>query len=392
MSSHDAAQRRTEPAYRRDAATWVAFAALFGFGVLNALLGPLLPYLRQSEGISYLVAVLHQVAFAIGGMTAGVLASRSSASRRRTIGIGLAAAGAAGLLLGYGHLLAATLLAALLISGFGTAALIRVWAVLADLHHVRRAVAMSEGEIAVSLAGVATPAIVGACAASAIGWRFATVIAFAIVLAAVLAVGVISLPDQRRAATDPDPADTGRPRTRRTLTTICAVVGLEFTLSFWAASYLHDDIALTPSTAVTMVSTLYAANLVGRVLASRLAHRLSPACELRIFLLIAALGLPPLLAAHTGTVAAVGLAVTGIGIGGTFPLASAIHVAASNRTADQALGQILAIAGIGQITGPVAAGALAQASDLRLGLLVLPALTVTAALATRRDPERGSRR
>lgn len=60
------------PVYRRDAATWVSFAALFGFGILDAALGPVLPYLRQTEHLSYVVGALHQVAFAIGGMIAGL--------------------------------------------------------------------------------------------------------------------------------------------------------------------------------------------------------------------------------------------------------------------------------------------------------------------------------
>jgi MFS family permease len=82
-------------------------------------------------------------------------------------------------------------------------------------------------------------------------------------------------------------------------------------------------------------------------------------------------------------VAGVGLAVTGIGIGGTFPLASALHVAASPRTADQALGEILTVAGVGQILGPLLAGALAQGAGLRVGLVLLPALVLLAAATTR---------
>jgi fucose permease len=364
----------------------VAFGALFAFGVLNALLGPVLPYLRAAEGISYLAGALHQVAFAIGGMTAGILASRSSAPRRATIGIGLGIAGGAGLLLGYGSVLPVTLLAALLISAFATAALIRVWALLADLHHAFRAVAMSEGEVAVSLAGIVTPAVVGACAAAAIGWRFAFVIALAVVIVAVVAVAGTRLPDARQRA--PGPTEDPRSAPRRTLITIFAVVGLEFTLSFWAASYLHDDVGVARNSAVIMVSAIYAANLVGRILASRLARRLGVETELRVFLGLALLGLPVLLAAPDAAVAAVGLTVTGVGIGGTFPLASALHVAASDRTADQALGQILTIAGGGQIVGPFAAGVLAQLGGLRLGLLVLPVLALAAALTTWRRPSR----
>jgi MFS family permease len=153
-----------EHGYRRNPATWVAFAALFAFGLLNAMLGPVLPYLRRSEHISYIVGALHQVAFAVGGMTAGLLATRSRGPRRRTIALGLTGAALAGLLLAYGGILPATIVAALLISAFGTAALIRTWALLSDLHTAHRAVAMTEGEVAVSLAGVLTPALVSVCA------------------------------------------------------------------------------------------------------------------------------------------------------------------------------------------------------------------------------------
>ena len=381
------------PVYRRDAATWVSFAALFGFGILNAALGPVLPYLRQTEHLSYVVGALHQVAFAIGGMIAGLLATRSTAPRRRTICVGLVAAGAAGLLLGYGRVFPVTMLAALLVSAFATAALIRTWAALADLHHQHRAVAMAEGEVAVSLAGVLTPALVSACAAIWVGWRFSFVVAFALLVAAAAAVANTTMPDARRSSpgdtrrgtaplsagsADPDDHQT----TRTTLTTIFAVVAMEFTLSFWAATYLHDDVGVALDTAVALVSALYAANLVGRLAASRLARRLPAAALLRLSLATALLGVPILLCASNVVVAGVGLAVTGIGVGGTFPLASSLHVAASRRTADQALGQTLTVAGFGQIAGPLVAGAIAQAATLRLGLLVVPALILLAAAMT----------
>lgn len=384
-----------ESAYRRDTATWVAFAALFAFGVLNAVLGPALPYLRQTEHTSYLVGALHQVAFSIGGMIAGIQAIRSDAPRQRTIVIGLGGAAAASLLLGYGRVLPLTTAAALLISALNTAALIRLWALLADLHHRHRAVAMTEGEVAVSLAGIVTPAVISACAATALGWRFSFVIAFALVLAAAVGVAVTRLPDPIKqqasatveaAETHPADADADAGKVvrshRRTLATIFAIVGLEFTLSFWAASYLHDDVGIAQDTAAGLVSGLYAANLVGRVLVSRLARRLSATIVLRLSLATALAGCPILLAAHDTAAAMLGLAVAGIGIGGTFPLASSLHIAASGRSADQALGQIITIAGIGQITGPLAAGALAQGADLRVGLLVIPVLILLAAATT----------
>lgn len=396
-------QRYRPDTYRRDSATWVAFTALFGFGILNAMLGPVLPYLRQSEHISYVAGALHQVAFAVGGMAAGILATRSTASRRRTIVIGLAGAACAGMLLGYGRILPVTVVAALLVSAFATAALIRMWALLADLHPVHRAVAMTEGEVAVSLAGILTPALVSVCAATLLGWRFAFVVTFAAVVVAASAVSATRLPVAAPSRA-PHPDDSvgpgrrgaaereGRRTQRRTLTTIFAVVGLEFTLSFWAATYLHDDVGIGRGTSVALVSVLYAANLAGRVVASRLARRLTATLLLQLSLTTTLIGLPILLAAGNLTIASIGLAVTGIGIGGTFPLASSIHVAASHRTADQALGQILTVAGVGQIAGPLTAGALAQGTGLRLGLLVLPALVLLAAATTRRRATDHNRR
>ena len=367
--------------YRRDGATWTAFGALFAFGVANAMLGPVLPYLRQAEHISYLAGALHQAAFAIGGLGAGLLATRARirGGRRRTIAAGFAAAAVAGIGLGYGTVLAVTLVAAFAVSLFATTALIRLWAALADLHRDHRAVAMTEGEVAVSLAGVLTPLVMAGLAATALTWRFSFVVAATILLLAARASVLGAATPAPVGA--PEETHAGRDRgSRRTLIVIVAIVALEFTLSFWAASYFHDDVGLARNTAVTLVSGLYAANLAGRLLASRLARRVASVPLLAAALAIALVAMPVLLTANGPTSAVLGLALAGLGIGATFPLASAIHVGASAQTADKALGEILIVAGIGEIVGPVAAGAFAQVAGLRIGLLTLPALIVIGAV------------
>ena len=371
---------RSDQVYRRDRVTLVAFAGLFAFGILNALLGPVLPFLRNAEHLSYIEAALHQAAFALGGMTAGMLASRSTAPRQPMIAGGLVLSAAGGLLLGYGGVLPLTVVAAFLVSGFATTALIRMWALVSDLHAAHRAVAMTEGEVAVSLAGILTPLVVSACAATRVGWRFSFVIA----------VAVTTVPDAEPPTPAAAAAGDGGHSAVRTLAAIFAVVALEFALSFWAATYLHDDVGLGRDTAVALVSALYAANLVGRLVASRLARRVSTPALFRLSLLTALAGTPVLLGAGNAIVAALGLFITGAGIGGTFPLASALHVGASERSADQALGQIIFVAGFGVIVGPLVAGLVAEEANLRAGLLVLPALCLIAA-ATTRAPRRRPR-
>ena len=363
--------------YRRDAFTWTAFGALFAFGYLNAVLGPALPYIRSVEGISYVVGAMHQVAFALGGGLAGALSARDriALTRRTVIAGGLAGGALAGLVVGYGNTAPITIAGAFLMGLLASLALIRIWGALADGHGPRRAVAMTEGEVAVSLAGIATPLLIGALAATAATWRLA--FAIGTVTAVLAAVGMLraDVPAPQAAAS----VRRGGARAQPTLVIIFAIVALEFALSFWLASYLNDDVGVARNTAVAMVSGLYASNLLGRLVASRLARTQSPERVLVIALGSVILGLPFLLAATSVSAAVAGIVLAGAGIGALFPLTSSLHIQASGRSADSALGETLTVAALGMTTGPLIAAAIAQVTSLRAGLLVLPGMTLLAA-------------
>jgi fucose permease len=234
---------------------------------------------------------------------------------------------------------------------------------------------MSEGEVAVSLAGISTPLIIGALAATGATWRFTFVIGALIVALAVAGLLRTEVPRPTYGA----PEVAGRSRLRPTLLIVFAIVGLEFALSFWLASYLNASVGLSRNTAVALVSVLYAANLAGRLLASRMARTQSAERVLVGALVLVLLGLPFLLSATGAPIAIVGIVLAGAGIGALFPLTSAIHVQTTGGTADSALGEILSIAALGQMAGPLLAGVIAQAAGLRVGLLVLPAMALLAA-------------
>jgi fucose permease len=362
------------------------FAALGSFGVLNAVLGPALPYIRASEHIGYLVGSLHQVAFAVGGGLAGLLASGTGdrPSRQVIIPVGLIGAGIAGVGVGYGDAAAVTVVAAFFISFLGTSAMVRLWAVLADAHRAHRAVAMTEGEIAVSLGGMVPALLVSGLAGSVVTWRFAFVLGALFVVAAAALSGTVRMPTPARQHTEPDHPTANQGRARWTISTLAivfTVVGLEFGLNFWLASYLDDSVGLNRRLAVVMVTGLYAANLAGRLVASRLARRLTTYRLLGGSLLTALVGLPVLLAATDAAVAAVGLIIAGAGVGAAFPLTSSLHVGASQTSSDRALGQVFTTGAIGRIVGPLAAGAIAHTAGLRIGLLILPALLIVGGAA-----------
>ena len=384
---------RALPPYRRNPITWVAFVELLSFGVLNAGLGAALPFLRDAEHFSYLGGVLHQVAFSVGGGLAGMLTARARhmPGRPWTIRGGLLGAAVAWLGVGYGDRLAITASAAFLVSLLATAALIRLWAVLADVHGPRRAVAMAEGEVWVSLGGIISPLLIAAMAGTAFGWRSAFVLAALLVAATVLFTLRVPIPPP--VARTPPESSTDRSSRRQfppLLVVVFAIVALEFALTFWLASYLADDVGLNRQLAVTMVSGLYAANLLGRVLASRLAQRFRVEPVLAGALAVVLLGLPILLTAQNALTAELGLAIAGVGIAATFPLTSALHVATSRHGADAAMGQVLAIASVGQMCGPLVVAVLAQVSNLRVGLIALVGFTLLAAGALRWQVSRTS--
>jgi fucose permease len=377
--------------FHRDRFTWVAYGALLAFGFLNAVLGPILPYLRAVEHISYLVGALHQLAYAMGGGVAGLLAHRELLGRSATIRLGLAGAAVAGLGLGFGDAAAITLPATLLMGFLNTAALIALWAALSDAHRARRAVAMTEGEVAVSLGGIVVPLLVAGLASTAVTWRFAMVVGVAVVAVAVIGIGAVRVPERERVEELPSPEVSHEERPRfmsPLLAVVFSIVALEFGLSFWLASYLNVSVGLERGLAVALVATLYGANLAGRLLASRLARRVEPGRLLAFALVTAMVGLPILILAHAAGPATLGFVITGIGIGALFPLTSSLHVGRSSRGADAALGQVLIVAAFGQTFGPLAVAGIAQTTSLRVGFLVLPALVLTAAgalfVATRR--------
>jgi MFS family permease len=396
------------PPFRRNRFTWAAYGALLSFGLMMAVLGPALPYLRAVEHISYLIGALHQLAYAVGGGLAGLLAARNPLGRAATIRFGLLGAAVAGLGIGFGDRIAITLPATLLVGFLSTSALIALWAALADAHRERRAVAMTEGEVAVSFGGILAPLLLAGLAATVVTWRFTFVVGACVVVAAVIGCARVRVPERlmsrgartggeetNSTATDSGETDAARGdrdgtngarRGRRwraspILAIVFAIVALEFGLSFWLASYLNVSVGLERGLAVALVAALYGANLAGRLLASRLARRIAADRLLALALGTALVGLPILLAATSAAVATLGFVITGVGIGAMFPLTSSLHVGESSRGADDALGQVLVVAAFGQTFGPLTVAIIAQVANLRVGLMTLPALVLLAAAA-----------
>lgn len=265
----------------------------------------------------------------MGGGTAGLLTrTRVPGSRTLVLRVGLAGIALAGIGLAYVNAFVLTFAAAFVMSLLGTSATIRFWAALADVHKDARTVAMTEGEVSVSIGGILAPLAISGAAATALGWRFGFVLGAAATAVVLAGSAIIAIPAEQRPhqVERPDPGGRAvRGGLPPMLVVVVAVVALEWSVSFWLATYLSADVHLRLGVAVVMVSVLYAASLASRLIASRLARQVTARRLLLISLAVAFAGLVSLLVASDAAMTAVAVAITGLGIGGTFPLTSSLQ-------------------------------------------------------------------
>ncbi len=384
------APSQTPPPYRRDHRTIAAFGLLAALGSLHTVLGATLPYLRADLGLGYRAASLHLTAFAVGGLVAGLsgTAIQDRSSRLGLVVLGTLSAVTGVVLVALAGAFAVSLAGAGLIGAGATHAFIGIWSGLSDQHGDRRAVALTEGEVAVSVGNLSLPLAVGVAAAAGLGWRAAVVAVVVAVAAGLLGVRRSGVQEPASAETiaAAAPAREAMRGLAPLLLVVACVVGLEWTLTTWLSSYLDDEVALPRATAVALTSTFFAAVLGGRLLSSRLARRFGPRTLLAGALGLLLAGLPVLLAARGIPVALAGIVPVGAATGALFPLASSLVLAAAGPASTRASGATMAVASLGVLVAPLTIGVLAEEQGLRVALVAVAVLPLVAlgALAVRR--------
>src|SRR5918995_7002700 len=161
--------------FRRDRLTWLAYVVLAWFAYLQAAPGLVIAHLRDELDLSYSTAGLHLAAFACGSLVAGVISAQlERALGRRTLlwsAAALMGAGAIGLTTGR---IAEVTVGSVLVMGVGGGPLpATIQAALADHHGERRAIALSEANVAASIAYLLLIGMLSMTAALHLDWRLA---------------------------------------------------------------------------------------------------------------------------------------------------------------------------------------------------------------------------
>lgn len=188
---------------------------------------------------------------------------------------------------------------------------------------------------------------------------------------------------------DPGLAAPSQPSSVRTLprrfwlnqlAVVCAV-SVEFCLTLWCATLLHDRAGLSAGVATTGVTAVVAGMAVGRAVGGPLALRMP--IDRLIFASFGAnlLGFGIFWSAAQPVLMFAGLAVAGLGVALQFPLISARGIELSGGQAELAGAITMFGAGIAVGTGPFVLGFLSDQVGIHSAYLLLPVFIAVAVVA-----------
>jgi predicted MFS family arabinose efflux permease len=366
-------------AFARDRLTWLAYLMLGWFAYLQAAPGLIIVHLRDELDIGYATGGLHVAAFAAGSVVAGTTSARlERALGRRTLFWSAAVlmyAGTIGLTAGR---VAGVTVGSVLVMGLGGGALlVTIQAALADHHGQRRTVALTEANVAASVAYLVLIGVLSLTAVLHAGWRVA--------LLASRPVPALAWWANRRLAIDaPPPSPTAHGRLPRAFwiaaATLFCATAVEWCITAWGATFVEDAAGVSTDTAVALMAGYFGGVVVGRAVGSRLAVRHDPERLLALALAVSAVGFAVLWPSTGSAQALVGLALLGIGLGNLFPMGLSLAVALAPGQAALASGRAVVATSIAVLLAPVTVGTLADATSLTAALGVVPIMLLLAAV------------
>jgi len=180
------------PRLVHDRTTVLLYAQLAVWGFFLYGFGPVVPLLRDEQGVSATLAGLHGTGLAAGIVIAGALFAPATRrlGRGGTIWTGLAGVAAMTALLWVARPLPLTLAVAVVVSVFGSFVVNGVNAALSDHHGDAAPAALSEANAAAAFTGVVAPLVIGASVSAGLGWRPALSLVVALI-AGVVALAVL---------------------------------------------------------------------------------------------------------------------------------------------------------------------------------------------------------
>ena len=149
--------------------------------------------------------------------------------------------------------------------------------------------------------------------------------------------------------------------------------GMEITVGGWTATYVNQELALSPQRALYLLSVYWLGMTGGRLLSGLLLKRVSPVAVLLSSLAVAFVGALILIGARATVSAGTGTLLAGAGFAAVFPVILGYVGDRYERMSGTAFGVVLVMALMGGTAMPYVTGVLGDAFGLRPSLAIVPA-------------------
>ncbi|MFC3739870.1 MFS transporter [Paractinoplanes deccanensis] len=364
-----------EQTFTRDEPTVLSYAVLGCFTFWLYAFGPAVTLLREELGFSYTLLGVYSVVWSLGAAVAG--AAFAQVARRTTRGVLLWSSAAATIggaaLFTLTRSVPATLLAAALFGLAGATLLTVTQAILSDRHGSRRDRALTEANIGAGASAVVAPLVLGALAATVLGWRAAFALPGVVLVVLYLRYRRASLPAVPRSHAA---GRRGRLPLACWLFAVLTAVSsaIEFCLVYFGPQMLLGT-GLSAAAAGTALSANYLGILVGRLLGARITRRAGRGVPL-LYGSLALTGAAFVLfwlAGHPA-LAVAGLFLCGAGIANLYPIALSLTLDASDGREDQANARSQLVLGVVAAASPYLLGSLADRHGLTVAFALEPVL------------------
>jgi MFS family permease len=364
--------------------TLLVYAHLGVWGYFLYGFGPVVPLLRDEQGVSASVASLHGTALAVGAVAAGALfpALTRRFGRATTLWSALVGIGVTVAVLSLARALPATLLATVAVATCGSLLINAVVATLTAYHGAAGPAAISEANAVACGMGVVAPAVVGLTVRAGLGWRpgIAVVVGLVGLLTVVALVARIRLPYGVPGAA----ADVSAPRRLPApywlaWVTMAATGSVEVCASLWAAEVLRGRAGMDAGSAAAAVSAIVAGMFVGRLVGGRLALRTGPVRLLLCALALSGAGFALFWLATVPWLAVLGLLVLGLGNAMHYPLGISLALRAAPGQEDRAAARASYGMALAFGVSPFVLGAVADAVGAHRAFLLVPVFLLVAA-------------
>lgn len=156
----------------------------------------------------------------------------------------------------------------------------------------------------------------------------------------------------------------------------CAAIG-EGAMADWSGVYLNHTIQTTTAVAALGFAAFSLTMTIGRLLGDWLATRFNPVLIVRFGGLIAALGILAAIITTQPLVVLLGFAAVGLGVANVIPMAFSAAGKLSSLPPGVGIAGVAAIGYAGFLAGPPLIGLVAEATSLRISLLLVTLLVGT---------------